>query len=470
MLFNSLIFVAFALVFFVGSKIIGPRVKGRLLWLTAMSFFFYGWWDWRFLFLIIFSGLIDFVAALAMDRDEKHRKLLLILSMIANIGSLAIFKYSGFIAQNIDALFSLSGSYALANHIPEFFWITPVGISFYTFQSMSYTIDVYQRKFAPTKSIIHFFAFLSMFPQLVAGPILRAKEMLPQLLKVTIVSKEELWNGFRLVVKGYFKKMVIADNLAPIVVTAFSSPETNASSVYWWGIIIAFAFQIYCDFAGYSDIARGLAKWMGYDFPDNFNHPYNSTSLREFWSRWHISLSTWFRDYLYIPLGGNTGNKFQPHLNMWITMLISGLWHGAAWTYIAWGGIHAFFLSLERILGWPAVFNKFSILKVAAWFLVTVQVLVAWVFFRAESMEQAFEIIKTMFAFTGPINPGWGLNGTLFISIMIIRELIVALGIKDRINWDSKKWMWFEVFLYAILITAVIYFRGTGSEFIYFQF
>ncbi len=470
MLFNSLIFVAFAFVFFVGSKLIGSRVKGRLLWLTSMSFFFYGWWDWRFLFLIIFSGLIDFVAALRMERNEKHRKLMLILSMSANIGSLAIFKYSEFIAQNIDSLFSLSGPYSLASHIPEFFWITPVGISFYTFQSMSYTIDVYHRKFVPTKNIIHFFAFISMFPQLVAGPIVRAKEMLPQLLKVTIVSKDELWNGFRLVVKGYFKKMVIADNLAPIVVSAFSSPEVNSSSLYWWGIITAFAFQIYCDFAGYSDIARGLAKWMGYDFPDNFNHPYNSTSLREFWSRWHISLSTWFRDYLYIPLGGNKGNKLQPHINMWITMLISGLWHGAAWTYIAWGGIHAFFLSLERISGWPAMFSKNRVLKIVGWMLVTIQVLIAWVFFRAESIEQAVEIIKTMFAFTGSTTPVWGLNVTIFISFMIIRELAVAMGVKDRINWNSKKWMWFEMILYAVLIAMIIFLRGEGSEFIYFQF
>jgi len=234
--------------------------------------------------------------------------------------------------------------------------------------------------------------------------------------------------------------------------------------------MIAFAFQIYCDFAGYSDIARGLAKWMGYDFPDNFNHPYNSTSLREFWTRWHISLSTWFRDYLYIPLGGNKGGKFRPHLNMWITMLISGLWHGAAWTYVIWSGMHAFFLSMERILGWPSVFKKHRILKFLGWLLVMIQVLVAWVFFRAENIKQAWEIIKTMFSFTGSLQPGWGLNGTIFISIMLIRESMVATGVKDKIDWNSKRWMWFEMILYAILITAIVYFRGNGSEFIYFQF
>jgi D-alanyl-lipoteichoic acid acyltransferase DltB (MBOAT superfamily) len=470
MLFNSLIFILFATIYFIVSKFIGGKVKTRLFWLTSMSFFFYGWWDWRFLFLIIFSGLIDYLAALGMVRWEKQRRLLLALSMAGNVGALSIFKYSGFIATNIDALLGLSGQLSLASHIPEFFLITPVGISFYTFQSMSYTIDVYRKRFEPTRNVIHFFAFISMFPQLVAGPILRAKDMLSQLLVVKKVSKEELWNGFRYVVKGYFKKMVIADNLAPMVVAAFSSPELNHSSLYWWGISIAFAFQIYCDFAGYSDIARGLAKWMGYDFPDNFNHPYLSTSLRDFWTRWHISLSTWFRDYLYIPLGGNKGGKFKHHVNMWITMLVSGLWHGAAWTYVAWGAIHALFLSFERMIGWNKIISKNRLFKIIGWIIVMVQVLVAWVFFRATSIDQAWQIVKTMFSFRGDLNLGWGFNGSIFIGIMLVNELIVATRIKDKIDWRSKRWAWIEMVVYALLITAVIYFRGNGSEFIYFQF
>jgi D-alanyl-lipoteichoic acid acyltransferase DltB (MBOAT superfamily) len=470
MLFNSLIFVAFAIVYFLVSKLIGNRIKGKLVWLTAMSLFFYGWWDWRFLFLIVFSGLVDFFSALAMDKWEKHRKLMLILSIVGNVGSLSIFKYSGFIAHNIDALLGLSGQFSLAAQIPEFFLVTPVGISFYTFHSMNYTVDVYRREFKPTKDIFHFFAFISMFPQLVAGPILRAKEILPQLLVSKKISNDNRWIGFSYVVKGYFKKMVIADNLAPMVVAAFSAPELNHSSLYWWGIIIAFAFQIYCDFAGYSDIARGLAKWMGYEFPDNFNHPYISTSLREFWTRWHISLSSWFRDYLYIPLGGNKGSKFRQHANMWITMLISGLWHGAMWTYVTWGGIHALFLSIERIIGWNKIFSKNLLLKVIGWFIVTVQVLVAWVLFRATSIDQAWQIIKTMFSFKGDLTLGWGLNGTVFITIMIIGELIIATGVREKIDWSSKRWAWTEMIFYAILITAIIFFRGNGSEFIYFQF
>lgn len=467
MLFNSLIFVVFAFVFFLVSKLIGFKVKGRLLWLTVASFFFYGWWDWRFLFLIIFSGLIDYYAALGMDRFPNRKRLLLILSIIANIGSLSVFKYSGFIAENLDVLLGLQGNLSLISHTPNFFLITPVGISFYTFQSMSYTFDVYRNKLKPTKDVIHFFAYLSMFPQLVAGPIVRAKDMLPQLLTVSPVSKENHWTGFQLIVRGYFKKMVIADNLAPLVSLAFSSPELSNSTLYWWGVMIAFSFQIYCDFAGYSDIARGLAKWMGYDFPDNFNHPYISTSLKEFWTRWHISLSTWFKDYLYIPLGGNRKGKLRTYINIWITMLLSGLWHGAVWTFVMWGTVHAFFSSVERLTKWPEKMNKHLGLKIIAWFLVTIQILVAWVFFRAQSIEQAWQIIHTMFAFTGPFYLGWGLNGTVFIGIMILRELFVATNRRERSILNHP---FIEMGFYALLIVAIIFFRGEGSEFIYFQF
>lgn len=467
MLFNSLIFIAFAIVFFLIFKLIGKKIKGRLVWLTVASFFFYGWWDWRFLFLIVFSGLVDYYSALGMERFPNRKKLLLYLSVIANLGSLSLFKYSGFIAENLDKLLGLKVSFSLVAQTPDFFLITPVGISFYTFQSMSYTFDVYREKLKPTKRIIHFFAYLSMFPQLVAGPIVRAKTMLPQLLKITRVSRDEQWKGFGFVVRGYFKKMVIADNLAPMVVAAFSAPETNPSSVFWWGTMIAFAFQIYCDFAGYSDIARGLARWMGYDFPDNFNHPYISTSVREFWSRWHISLSTWFRDYLYIPLGGSRNGKIMSHLNLWITMVVSGFWHGAAWTFVAWGAIHAFYASFERFTRWPEKMGDRLILKFASWLIVSIQVLIAWVFFRADSIKQAVDIIKVMFSFQGTLKLGWGFDGTFFILLMVVRELSAALRFDEKWEWKHPA---FEMLFYAILIAIVVFFRGEGSEFFYFQF
>lgn len=466
MLFNSIIFLIFATLFFALWQIAKTKTNYKLVLLTIASFIFYGWWDWRFIFLIIFSGLVDYIAALGMTSFPKRKKLLLIISLLANIGSLSLFKYSGFISENIDQLLGTS----LNNQVNNFFLITPVGISFYTFQSMSYTIDVYKEKLKPTKSILQFFAYLSMFPQLVAGPIVRAKDMLPQLLGRRKPLKEDQWEGFRLIIKGYFKKMIIADNLAPIVVTAFSQSTVNQNTAFWWGAIIAFAFQIYCDFAGYSDIARGLARWMGYDFPDNFNHPYTATSLRSFWGRWHISLSTWFRDYVYIPLGGNKKGKLRQHINMWITMIVSGLWHGAAWTFVAWGIIHAMFLSIERIFKWPT--NQYSnqFTRLLAWVFVIIQVLIAWVFFRANSLQQAFQILEVMFSFKGDWFLGWELNGTIFILIIMCRELMFYTGINKHFRINGVSGTFAEMVWYAILITIIIFFRGSGSEFIYFQF
>ena len=226
---------------------------------------------------------------------------------------------------------------------------------------MSYTIDVYRGRMKPVTNLFHFFAFLSMFPQLVAGPIVRARDLIPQLEKNRDTTEAERWDGLKLIVGGYFKKVVIADNLAPFVNTAFAAVPSPDSSLYWWLVIAAFAFQIFFDFAGYSDIARGLAKWMGYDFLVNFDHPYTSTSLREFWARWHISLSTWFRDYVYIPLGGSKKGESWGHVSMWMTMVISGLWHGAAFHFLVWGAVHALFLSIERITLWPERLKKTAV-------------------------------------------------------------------------------------------------------------
>lgn len=466
MLFNSIIFLIFATLFFAFWQLTKSNVTFRLALLTLASFIFYGWWDWRFLFLIIFSGLIDYFAALAITSFPRYKRFLLVLSLLANIGTLSLFKYSGFIIENIDNFFGTN----LSNQINSFFLITPVGISFYTFQSMSYTIDVYKGNLKPTKNVLQFFAYLSMFPQLVAGPIIRAREMLPQLIGLRNPSKEDKWEGFRLIVKGYFKKMVIADNLAPIVFSAFNSTAVSENSLFLWGGVIAFAFQIYCDFAGYSDIARGLARWMGYDFPDNFNHPYTATSIKDFWSRWHISLTTWFRDYVYIPLGGNQVSKIRGHINMWITMVISGLWHGAAWHYVVWGALHAFFLSVERILKWPKRQYKNEIIRFSAWFFVMLQVLVGWVFFRANSTQHALDILKGMFSFQGELLLGWGFSGTVFIFIMIIREVLIYTGIETKIKINGSWGALFEMLWYALMVAIIIFFRGNAGEFIYFQF
>ena len=478
MLFNSFVFLIFAALFFGLWPRIKPYRNLRYLFLVVSSFIFYGWWDWRFLFLIIGSGLLDFGAGLWMAYRPDLKKLWLSLSVLGNVGSLMLFKYSGFFADNLSALLGLVGlDVELKTGLPSFVLILPEGISFYTFQSMSYTIDIYKGKLEPTHNVFHFFAYLSLFPQLVAGPIIRAADLLPQLKRESHTTEQQRWEGMHLIVHGFAKKVLIADNLAYYVTEAFSNPVHNDFSLYWWVIMTAFAFQIYCDFSGYSDIARGLAKWMGYDFMVNFNHPYISTSLREFWTRWHISLSSWFRDYVYIPLGGSKGGRAKSEVNMWVTMLVSGFWHGAAWNFIIWGGLHALGLSVERFTAWPRRVMALPGGRFLASFILLFQVWVTWVFFRASSFEQAMNILGSMFSFQGGYSQLLAdmggikiMNLSLIIGIAALRELWFFLGLHQREFLMGKPRFHMEVVTMAVLIIVSVYFRGPGSQFIYFQF
>lgn len=476
MLFNSAIFLIFALIFFIILYFVHKRGNVKLRWffLVAASFFFYGWWDWRFLFLILGSGFIDFFAAHGIVKYPGRKKLFLVLSILGNLGSLAVFKYSGFIASNIDALTHLIGlDTHLYENVPEFMLILPVGISFYTFQSMSYTIDIYKGKLRPTNSMLHFFAYLALFPQLVAGPIVRARDLIPQLTRVRFTTEIERWNGLKLIAIGFFKKVVLADNIGPMVNTAFSNVHQTESSSFWWLIMIGFGFQIYFDFSGYSDIARGLAKWMGLHFRINFNHPYHSASLREFWTRWHISLSTWFRDYVYIPLGGSRKGRFNAYLFMWITMVVSGLWHGASWNFVIWGAIHALFLTLERVTKWTFLFNRTALTRIFSIIITNIIVLVAWVFFRADDMDTALYVLSKMFSFgeTGDflMNSTIRLGGYM-VAFSVLIEVILKIKSNPLFFLKGKQKRIVDVIYVSVLILAAIYFRGEGNEFIYFQF
>lgn len=439
------------------------------------SFFFYGWWDWRFLFLIISSGLIDYFAGIGINSNPKRKKIFLVISVLGNVGALAVFKYAAFIATNIDSLARVIGFEThLYENIPDFMILLPVGISFYTFQSMSYTIDIYNGKLKPTRNILHFFSYLALFPQLVAGPIVRARDLIPQLNRIRKTNEMERWNGLKLIATGYFKKVVLADNIAPFVNTAFSNVNQTDSPLFWWLTMIGFAFQIYFDFSGYSDIARGLAKWMGLHFRLNFNFPYRSRSLREFWTRWHISLSSWFRDYIYIPLGGSRKGKFRAHLFMWITMLISGLWHGASWNFVIWGAIHAFFLSLERLSGWYGFFNMKFLQKIVAFLLTNFIVLVSWVFFRSPDLDTSLFVLENMFSFgevelTFPMDDKIRL-GLWTIGFSVLIEFLLAVFPGITWSWRSGMRRGLDILYVAIMILAAIYLRGEGNEFIYFQF
>ncbi|WP_158597688.1 MBOAT family protein [Aquimarina sp. AD10] len=421
--------------------------------------------------MIVFSGFVDFFAAILINGYRKHAKLFLILSFFVNLMSLSVFKYSSFLADQFENIFEIfSISIQLKDKLPEFTYILPVGISFYTFQSMSYTIDVYRKNLKPTNNVLHFFSYLVMFPQLVAGPIIRAKDFLEQLNRERKVSGIEFWNGIKLIIIGYFQKTVIADNLGVFVDHAFAGVN-NQPGLYWWIVMLCFAFQIYFDFSGYSQIARGLAKLMGYHFKMNFNHPYLAISLRDFWNRWHISLSTWFRDFVYIPLGGSKKGRLKSHINMWITMLLSGLWHGANINFILWGGFHAAGLSIERII--KQFFTKSNI-KVASFItgaLTIIYVLIAWVFFRSTSIEQIGTVLGQMFQLN--LNYNFieeNINPLIFLLLAFVAEGSYYFEREVASFKRFKKQYDLEVFQYSLMICAIVFFRGPEQEFIYFQF
>ncbi len=471
MTFNSAIFLIFVAIFFTGWRLLDRNIQAKWIFLTFSSFFFYGWWNWYFLALLIGTGTLDFLLGRTFEytRTQFQRRLLLIVSIVTNLGILFSFKYSVFFAKNLDRILAQVGiDSSLATDVPEMFLILPIGISFYTFESLSYIIDVYRGHIKPTRNYFHFFAFLSMFPRLVAGPIERPANLLPQLLHCAPATKEMRWTGTTLIAQGFFKKTVIADNLAPFVNWSFAS-NLQLSSLHWWLTMAAFSIQIYCDFSGYSDIARGLANWMGFEFKLNFNHPYRALGFSDFWKRWHISLSSWFRDYVYIPLGGDRKGAMRNHVNLWITMLLSGFWHGAQWTFVIWGAFHAFLLSTERIFRWPSYFN--SPFKHVIGVLITYALATtAWVFFRATSLSQATHILKRLYIPTpGEIQAGKGI--LLLLAVAFVMEVLpVALRF-----WKKEA----QILSFAhplqrayliVLLALTVYARGPGSTFIYFQF
>ncbi|MGE0770189.1 MAG: MBOAT family protein [Cyclobacteriaceae bacterium] len=472
MLFNSIAFIVFATFFFAGYGILKRSSNGIIwLFLIAASFFFYGWWDWRFISLLVTSGLIDFASGLAIVKWKKFKKLFLVASISSNLLVLGAFKYAYFFCGGLEKLSAVVTGQTVDCDVPVFFSVLPIGISFYTFQSMSYTVDVYHDRLRPTRNVLHFFAFLSLFPQLVAGPIVRAANLLPQLQKPRPVSEIMRWHGLKLIAIGFFKKTVLADNIGPFVNNAFANEINNTSTPFWWLVMVAFGFQIYCDFSGYSDIARGLAKWMGIHFKVNFNHPYLSSSFRQFWRRWHISLSTWFRDYVYIPMGGSKKGNFRGAIALWITMLLSGFWHGAGVTFILWGAMHAFYLSAERA---AKQIISLAIPKIVGILLTFFFATVAWVFFRSNSFEQSLTIFSHLFA----LNMQWDIGncevfdqGIWFVVWIALIEIFVLLF--DNYFKRNVRPAWFrkvDVLVVSSILLASIFLRGSAAQFVYFQF
>jgi alginate O-acetyltransferase complex protein AlgI len=488
MLFNSIEFaiflpIVFLLYWFVFSK----NLKAQNMLLIVSSFIFYGWWDWRFLFLLIFTSLVDFGTAILIDREENvtKRKYLLGISIIANLGVLGFFKYYGFFVQNFIDAFTFLG------YKPNVFTlkvILPVGLSFYTFQALSYTIDVYRKKLTSNKDIVSYFAFISFFPQLVAGPIERATHMLPQFYRRRELNYDNAADGMRQILWGLFKKIVIADSCAPFVTDIFQNYQHLSASYLVIGALF-FTFQIYCDFSGYSDIAIGTARLFGFSLMRNFAFPYFSRDIAEFWRRWHISLSTWFRDYVYIPLGGSKGPKWMLLRNTFIIFVVSGFWHGANWTFIAWGFLNAiYFIPLllrnkNRVnmdIAAPGKF--FPSFKVALQILITFALTsLAWIFFRADNIGVALTYIQNIFV--GLIeHPGQFFlllkqlaTNTVFYLIVILvivewiqRDKQHALAFNKESRLPIPKWTIYYSLTAAIVFA--IYISEKPVEFIYFQF
>lgn len=447
------------------------------------SYFFYGWWDWRFLALIAFSTLVDFVIGLQLEKSDQpnKRKGLLVLSLLINIGFLGFFKYYNFFLDNFIDAFSILGMPIKSNTLNI---ILPVGISFYTFQTMSYSIDVYRRKLSPTKDFIAFSAFVSFFPQLVAGPIERATNLLPQFFEKRKFDYLQAKDGLLQILWGLFKKMVIADNCAEYANEIFNNSSAYEGSTLVLGALF-FTFQIYGDFSGYSDIAIGTSRLFGFRLMQNFAFPYFSRDMAEFWRRWHISLSTWFRDYVYIPLGGSKGSKWHQLRNVFIIFLLSGFWHGANWTFIVWGALNAVFFIPLLLFGK----NRQNLNTVASdrkrptWnefiaILVTFSLTVfSWIFFRAENMPHAISYISGIFTEKLFQSPDFqSIPGSITLLVLILGFILVEwngragqYGISKFQFIPSKAYRW-SIYLLIVLIIDIFGNTSEEIEFIYFQF
>lgn len=481
MLFNSLEFLVFLPSVFLLYWFVFRSRRWQNLLVVAASYVFYGWWDWRFLLLIAFTSLCSFGSGLLIEKYGGHRKRQKAVSaanIIVNLAILGVFKYYNFFVENLDMLFSSVGwrlDWATMNII------LPVGISFYTFQALSYTIDVYQKKLPATQDLVEFFAYISFFPQLVAGPIERATHLLPQFQRSRSFDYVQAVDGCRQMLWGFFKKMVIADNCASVVESYWNNyNDLPGVTLILLGVL--FTIQIYGDFSGYSDIAIGCSRLFGFDLMRNFNFPYFSRSIPEFWRRWHISLMTWFRDYVYFPLGGSRCDKWTAVRNVFIVWAISGLWHGANWTFVCWGLFHGMLLAVYHLLG---ISTKYSQGVAAGRWLPTAKemmqmlltfslAVVGWIIFRAETMKQAVGFFHAM------------LGNTFFDATMLHGKLYTVMGLllmgvewlqrdkqhalqlpENRGVFRSRAARWM---LYLFLFFVILLYRGGQSDFIYFQF
>ncbi|HNM47009.1 MAG TPA: MBOAT family protein [Candidatus Sumerlaeota bacterium] len=475
MTFNSLAFLIFLPIVLGLYYLLPFRWQNRMLLLA--SYVFYGWWNWKFLILILISPTVDYVCGMLLDRsqDQRTRRRILITSMAMNLIVLGYFKYANFFIDSAHAALAALGIPFTPLVLDV---VLPIGISFHTFQSMSYAIDIYRGKLKPIRRIDDFALFVAYFPQLVAGPIERAANLLPQIVTPRRITADGFVSGFWLVLLGYVKKTAIADAVAPFVNDSFArAHDPTAGGLEILGAAYLFAIQIYGDFSGYSDIARGISRMMGIELMVNFRMPYLATSVTDFWRRWHISLSTWLRDYLYIPLGGNRHGLKKTYRNLMLTMLLGGLWHGANWTFVMWGFLHGIFLAIHRMMRGenapevappPLTMRTFPAraLKVVATFHL---VCLAWIFFRAKDFDDAFTMIGKIVSLPEPFDWSNILRFAVYGGIVLSFDMI-----QERLHSDEPFPMRLPALagglIAAIFILMLFAFGGKGDAFIYFQF
>lgn len=477
MLFNSISFAIFLPIVFCAYWLLKRDLKLQNLLLLVASYYFYSCWDYRFLFLLMFSTFLDYYTGIKMEEagNQRSKKIWFVLSVAINLGFLGIFKYYNFFVDSFATALGYTGA-------EKSFWtlqiVLPVGISFYTFHGLSYVIDIYKNRIKAERNFVDYAVFVSFFPLLVAGPIERATHLLPQIKRERVFDYARAIDGLRQILWGLFKKVVIADNCAAYANNVFSSYGEQSGSTLVLGAVF-FAFQIYCDFSGYSDIALGTARLFGIELLRNFAYPYFSRDIAEFWRRWHISLSSWFRDYLYIPLGGSKGSTWMKIRNIFIIFLVSGFWHGANWTFIVWGALNAIYFlpllllgknrnNMETVASGRYLPNFREFLGMAVTFALTV---FAWIFFRSDSVMDAFHYISGVFSpsiFTKPVMPDRGIL-LLVVIFMIMewlgREQPYAIA-QFGFSWPRPA----RLALYYVLLVIIFLYSGNEQEFIYFQF
>ena len=481
MVFSSSIFLFYFLpVFLVVYLLVGRKFKNGVALLASLLF--YGFGSPKFLLVLLASIVIDYFLVRQLSKSEapKHRKLFLVFSVILNIGLLAYFKYANFFVENFNALLSAFGSSPMR-------WtkvVLPIGISFFTFQKMSYTIDVYRKTSAPLKSIADYALFIMLFPQLIAGPIVRYNEIADQITdRRANETTDNRILGFYRFVLGLSKKMLIANILAEYVDQVFALSATEIGLSTAWLGILAYTFQIYFDFSGYSDMAIGIGRMIGFKFPENFNNPYISRSVTEFWKRWHITLGRWMMDYLYIPLGGNRRGKGRTYLNLWIVFFLSGLWHGAAWTFVAWGAYHGLFICIDKLLSGKRKVENGKLSTFHSPLSTFIIVMIGWVLFRSDTIGYAVQYVGAMFGANGS-SPALFVNSQ-FVTTLIIAAFFSFIGLVPNANLKSKleKLSTFHfslstsrcllvglVIIILLVLSASFILKGSFNPFIYFRF